>query len=79
MSQTFATVIHVAPKFAVEELMGVRKQLGALMGKEFVLQCDEDKSCINPVVAENIDFIKPMEGQVIYRLRELAKERNINY
>lgn len=79
MSQTFATVIHVAPKFAVEELMGVRKQLVGLLGKEFELQADEDKACINPVVAENIDFRKPLEGEVIYRLRQLAKERNINY
>lgn len=59
--------------------MGVRKQLVALLGKEFELQADEDKGCINPVVAENIDFRKPLEGEVIYRLRQLAKERNINY
>lgn len=77
MTQTFATVIHVAPKLGVEELMMVRKQLVALLGKEFECQCDEDKSIINPVVAENIDFRKPMDGEVIYRLRQLAKERNI--
>jgi F0F1-type ATP synthase delta subunit len=69
MSQTFATVIHAAPKLNVEELMLVRKQLGAVLGKEFVLQSDEDKSIINPVVAANIDFRKPMEGEIIYRLR----------
>jgi len=49
--------------------MQVRKQLCSLLGKEFELQCDEDKSIINPVVAENIDFRKPMDGEVIYRLR----------
>jgi hypothetical protein len=62
-------VIHVAPKLNVEELIGVRKQLVAILGKEFELQADEDKSIINPVVAENIDFRKPMDGEVIYRLR----------
>lgn len=79
MTQTFATIIHVAPKFDVEELMSVRKQLVGLLGKEFEIQCDEDKSIINPMIAENIDFRKPMEGEIIYRLRQLAKERNIQY
>lgn len=37
MTQTFATVIHVAPKLNVEELMKVREQLGCVLGKEFVL------------------------------------------
>lgn len=79
MSQTFATVIHVAPKLAVEELMEVRKQLVAILGKEFELQADEDKKILNPIVGDNIDFRKPMDGEIIYRLRQLAKERNINY
>lgn len=69
MNQTFASVIHVAPKLGVEELIGVRKQLVAILGKEFELQADEDKTIINPVIAENIDFRKPMDGEVIYRLR----------
>ena len=79
MTQTFATIIHVAPKLNVEELMAVRKQLIMLLGKEFELQADEDKSMINPMVAEKIDFRKPMDGEVIFRLRQLAKERNIQY
>jgi hypothetical protein len=41
----------------------------ALLGDEFAMQADEDKKMINPVVAENIDFIKPDDGQVVYRLR----------
>jgi len=57
----------------------VRKQLAALLGDEFVMQADEDKTIINPMVAEKIDFIKPEDGQIIYRLRQLAKERNIDY
>jgi hypothetical protein len=79
MTQTFATIIHLAPKMGVEELMVVRKQLTALLGKEFVMQADEDKKMINGVVAENIDYKRPMDGEVIFRMKELAKERNIQY
>lgn len=43
------------------------------------MQSDTDYSCINKVIAENIDIKVPEEGQVIKRLVELAKERNINY
>ena len=49
------------------------------MGKEFVAQADEDKKLINPLVAENIDFKKPMDGEIIFRMKELAQERNIQY
>ena len=79
MTQTFATLIHMAPKLGVDELMEVRKQLTNLLGKEFALQADEDKSIINPLVAENLDFYKPNYGHVIYRMRLLAKERNFKY
>ena len=80
MTQTFATIIHLSPKLeGVEELMAVRKQLINLLGQEFALQADEDKNLINPVVAENIDFKKPSEGEVIYRMKQIAKERNIDY
>lgn len=34
---------------------------------------------INPMVAENIDFVKPDDGQVTFRLRQIAKERSIDY
>lgn len=37
MTQTFATVIHVAPKLEIEELMKVRKHLVNLLGKEFAI------------------------------------------
>lgn len=59
--------------------MEVEKQLTAIMGKEFALQAREDKNIINPLVASNIDFIKPEDGHVVYRMRQLAKERNIQY
>jgi hypothetical protein len=79
MTQTFATLIHIAPKMQVEELMEVRKQLTSLLGKEFAAQSDLDKKLINPLVAENIDFKKPMDGEIIFRMKELAQERNIQY
>jgi hypothetical protein len=79
MTQTFATVIHCAPKLAVEELMKVRNQLKIVLGDEFVLQADESKEIINPVVAANIDFKIPADGEVVYRMMQLAKERNISY
>ena len=34
---------------------------------------------INPVIAENIDIKKIDEGHVIFRLVQLAKEKNIDY
>ena len=69
MVQTFATIVHVAPKFEVEELMEVRKQLTNLMGKEFIMQADEDYTILNPMVAKNIDFKVPSDGEVVYRMR----------
>ena len=57
----------------------MRKQLKAILGYEFALQADEDRSVLHPVVADNIDFIRPGEGKVVYRLLQLAKERNISY
>lgn len=50
-----------------------------MLGKEFVLKSDQDYSCLNKVVAENIDIKIPEQGEVVKRLVELAKERNINY
>ena len=79
MDQTFHTLIHVGAKTEIEELVGVRKQLGGMLGKDFVKQSDSDYSTLNKVVAEKIDIKIPAEGEVIKRLVELAQERNINY
>ena len=79
MDQCFHTIIHVGAKTEIEELAGVRKELGKLLGKEFVKQSDEDYSCLHKVIAENIDIRVPEQGEVVKRLVELAKERNINY
>ena len=79
MNATFATVIHAAPKLDVDELLKVRQQIGALLEPEFVKECDTNYDLLNPVVAKNIDFKTPEEGEVIMRLCQLAKERNIDY
>jgi hypothetical protein len=39
------------------------------MGKEFVMQADEDATILNPMVAKNIDFKVPSDGEVVYRMR----------
>lgn len=78
MDQTFRTLIHVAPKLGVEELDGVRNQLTDFLGKEYAQESD-NKSRINQVVADNIDYMKFEQGHVVYRLMQIAKERNIQY
>ena len=50
MSGTFHTIIYAAPRMEVDELMFVRKQLGGLLGKEFVEKSDNDESCVNKIV-----------------------------
>ena len=47
--------------------------------KEFAHECDTNYGLLNPVVAKNIDYKTPEEGEVIMRLIELAKERNIEW
>ena len=51
MNTSFATIIHSAPKLDVEELMKVRKMLGAILSPEFVRECDTNYDLINPVVS----------------------------
>jgi hypothetical protein len=79
MKQTFATLIHAAPKMDCEELMMVRKVLVGLLDQEFAKECDTNYALLNPVIAENIDMKKCDEGQVILRLVQLAKEKNVDY
>ena len=68
MNQSFATIIHVAPKLGIDQLMIIRKNLVALMGNDFVYNADNYKININPLVAENIDFKKPEDGEIIFKL-----------
>lgn len=53
MNQTFATIIHCAPKLDIDELLQVRKQLSAVLDDKFVQECDHNKDMINPVVSES--------------------------
>lgn len=43
MNQTFATLVHVAPKLGVDELVIVRNNLVALMGNDFAYNSDNYK------------------------------------
>ncbi|CDW76781.1 UNKNOWN [Stylonychia lemnae] len=79
MDQNFHTLIHAGAKLDVDELVGVRHQLSKLLGKQFVIQSDTDMTCINKVVADNIDIKIPEQGLIVLRLVQLAKERNIDY
>jgi len=79
MNETFATIIHAAPKMDVNELMEVRKQLALLLDESFVKECNTNPDLINKVVRENIDFKKPEDGEIGLRMVNLAKERNISY
>ena len=79
MNNTFATIIHAAPKLDVKELIEVRKILSKILDPEFVRECDRNYDLINSVVANNIDFKKPEDGEVVLRMVNLAKERNIEY
>ena len=69
MNQTFATMIHVAPKLGIEELLIVRNNLVALLGNDFANNADNYKININPLVGENIDFRRPEDGEIINKLR----------
>jgi len=50
MNQTFATIIHAAPKLDVKELMQVSAQLSILFEPEFVKECHSNYDLINPLV-----------------------------
>jgi hypothetical protein len=72
MNQTFATVIHAAPKLDCKELMQVSEQLSIVLDDKFVKESMTNYDLINPVVAANIDFKTPEQGEVIYKLCILA-------
>jgi hypothetical protein len=72
-------VIHAAPKLDIQELMEVSKQLSTVLSKEVVQEMHTNKDLINRLVADNIDYVTPEPGAVIYKLCLIAKERNIDY
>ena len=77
MDETFATIIHSAPKLDIQELLTVKAQLSMLMDEKFVNECRTNKDLINKTVAENIDFKKIEDGASGLRMINLADERNI--
>ena len=79
MDETFATIIHAAPKMQVQELNTVKTNLACLMDEKFVKECSHNKDLLNKVVADNIDFKKPEDGAIGLRMINLAAERNIQY
>ena len=52
MNQTFATIIHSAPKLDCKELITVRSQLAAILDDKFVKECDTNYDLLNPVVSK---------------------------
>jgi hypothetical protein len=62
MNETFATLIHAAPKMDVKELEEVAKQLALLLDEGFFKECHTNPDLINKVVRQNIDFTKPEDG-----------------
>ena len=50
-----------------------------VLGDRFTKECMTNYDLLNPVVRENIDFKTPEQGEVIFKLCTLAKERNIDY
>lgn len=51
MNQTFATIIHAAPKIDVKELLSVRSMLTSILDEKFARECDTNYDLINPVVS----------------------------
>ena len=54
MNETFATIIHAAPKMDVKELEGVKRELALLLDEHFVKECNTNMDLINKVVSSTI-------------------------
>jgi hypothetical protein len=50
MNQTFATLIHSAPKLDITELMQVTEMLSLCLEDSFVKECAVNYDLINPLV-----------------------------
>jgi hypothetical protein len=53
MDQTFRTLIYASVRLEVDELMEVRRQLGKLLGKQFLIAAETDTGAVNKVVSSN--------------------------
>lgn len=72
-------MIHAAPKLDITELIKVAEQLSCVLDDKFVKESRVNYDLLNPIVAQNIDYKTPEQGEVYYKLVMIAKERNINY
>lgn len=43
MDQSFRTLVYAAPRMEIDELNEVRRQLGKILGKDFILAADSDE------------------------------------
>ena len=50
MDQNFRTLIYASTRVEITELTEARRQLGKIMGKEYLIAADTDESAINKVV-----------------------------
>ncbi len=51
MDQNFRTLIYASTRMEIDELASVRRYLGKLLGKEFLVQAESDEQAINKVVS----------------------------
>ena len=54
MNQTFATLIHVAPKLDISELQRVAEQLACLLEPALVKEFHSNYDLLNPLVTTNL-------------------------
>ena len=50
MDQNFRTLVYAAPRMEIDEMLNVRRELGKLLGKEFIIAADTDEEAVNKVV-----------------------------
>ena len=70
--QQLYTIVHMADKLDVEELLDIQDLLREKMGRAFVLKGLHDETVIDPIVAANIDMHSKQSGLIIERMIELA-------
>lgn len=51
MDQAFRTISYAASRMEIDELAHVRRYLGKLLGKEFLISADTDEAAVNKVVS----------------------------
>ena len=52
MDQNFRTLAYASTRMEIDEMMNVRKEIGKMLGKDFLLAADSDEYAVNKVVSE---------------------------